>query len=342
MKHKWLSIALLILGLVSALSGAFKDVFAVEQLPAWLFYLIAIPPVLLAVLQFYQDSRSLRVDKDSSDLAVGIEPTSDAPRKRFSAEEQERLVRLQSEMSKVQPGKSKLFVAPHISSRAFYNFALIAFNQRDFVRSEKYLKAALQVDKDNISAFNLLLQLYQSAVMNHLMDRELQAAELALKKATELTNSLPPNADLKTLVLIGYVYKSLGQIYEGRDPSMSETNWREAGRVFEKVLGIEHENPDALNGMGNVLHHKGRLEEALGKHEAALAIAPNYTAAANDAALVCEGLMSQDASRAEIWKDKAKEYWERVIELSRDDPQLPPDYASRVRNHLQSLLSENQ
>ena len=123
---------------------------------------------------------------------------------------------------------------------------------------------------------------------------------------------------------------------------MSETNWREAGRVFEKVLAIEDENPDALNGMGNVLHHKGRLEEALGKHEAALAIAPNYTAAANDAALVCEGLMSQEASREEMWKDKAKEYWERAIELSRDDPQLPADYASRVRNHLQSLLSKNQ
>ena len=160
MKHKWLSITLLILGLVSVLSGAFKDVFPVEQLPAWLFYLIAIPPALLAVLQFYQDYRSLRVVKDSSDLAVGIEPTSDAPRKRFSGEEQERLVRLQSEISKVQPGKSKLFVAPDISSRAYYNFALIAFNQRDFVRSEEYLKAALQVDKDNISAFNLLLQLY--------------------------------------------------------------------------------------------------------------------------------------------------------------------------------------
>lgn len=338
MGHTWLSVTLIVIALIINLLGVFKDAFLPKKTPRWFFFAMAILPILGAMLQIYQDAKGQQIAKGATSLAAGITPQSDP--KPLTPEEQELLVNLIRDVSSVQPGESRLFVAPYVSSKTFYDLGLVAFNQRDFVQAEEYLKAALKADGNNISAFNLLLQLYQSAAMNHLQDGEIEAAELSLKKAAQLKDNAPPGIDLRTVTLIGYLYKSLGQVYEKSNPQLSEEYWEEAGKIFEEVLISEEKDPGALNGMGNVLFHKRRFREALKKHERALEVAPNYTAAANDAAIVCEHLMEQDLSRREEWKTKAIGFWELAVRLSKDDPQFPPEYPLRIRDRILWLSSQ--
>lgn len=245
-----------------------------------------------------------------------------------------------NKISNVKPGKSKLFVAPDVSSSTFYNLGLLSFNQRDFVQSEKYLDAALKADKNNVAAINLLLQLYQSAAMNHLNDSEIEASESALKKAEKLMDNLPTGVNLQTLTLLAYVYKSLGQLYEKTDSLLSEQHWDKAGKIFETVLISNKNDPGALNGMGNVFHHKQKFSEALEKYKEALEVALNYTAAANDAAIVCEDLMKHDSTQKEAWKTRAIEYWKLAMKLSKDDPQFPPEYGVKVSNRIHWLSTQ--
>lgn len=339
MAHIWLSAILIIIGLIASLLSVFKHAFLPKKTPLWFFYIMAIVLIIGAGIQIYQDIRSRQWDKGVAGLAAGITPQSDP--KPLTPEQQKLWLSLRTKISRVEPGKSKLFVAPDVSSKTFYELGLIAFNQRDFVQAEEYLNAALKADKNNISAFNLLLQLYQSAAMNHLQDREMEAAELCLKKATQLMDYLPPAINLETVTMVGYLYKSVGQVYEISDPSLSEEYWEKAEKIFEKVLTSKEKDPGALNGMGNVLSHKRRFEEALKKHVQALEALPNYAGAAHDAAGVCEDLMEQDPSRKEVWKTKAIGFWERAVELSKDDPQFAPEYASKIRARILRLSSED-
>lgn len=122
--------------------------------------------------------------------------------------------------------------------------------------------------------------------------------------------------------LLGYLYKSLGQVYKKQDLNLSEQYWQRVGEIFEMVLTREPENAGALNGLGNVLYHNGNFTVALEKHQAALKLTPNYTAAANDAALVCEALMKQEPEKVDIWRHQAIDYWELALELSIKDPQF--------------------
>ncbi len=96
-------------------------------------------------------------------------------------------------------------------------------------------------------------------------------------------------------------------------------------------------NAGALNGLGNVLYHNRNFRAALEKHQAALKLNDNYTAAANDAALVCEALMKQEPEKVDIWRQQAIDYWELALELSIKDPQFDQNYQNKVRRHIQYL-----
>ncbi len=338
MQNIWLSLALILIALVTSLLGVYKDAFLSGRVPRWFFFAMACLPIIAASLQIYQDVISQKLQKGAHRLTSDITPQSDPLL--LSTEQQELLMSIINKISKVQPGKSKLFVAPDVSSSTFYNLGLIFFNQRDFVKSEKYLDAALKADKNNVAAINLLLQLYQSAAMNHLDDIEIEAAESSLKKAEKLMDNLPAGVNLQTLTLLAYVYKSLGQLYERTDHLLSEQYWDKAGKIFETVLISNKKDPGALNGMGNVFHHKQKFGEAFEKYKEALEVAPNYTAAANDAAIVCENLMKHDSTQKEAWKTKAIEYWKLAMKLSKDDPQFPPEYGVKVSNRIQWLSAQ--
>lgn len=338
MNNLWLNLSLIFIALITSLLGVYKDAFLSGKVPRWFFFAMACLPIMAAALQIYQDLLSRKLQSDADELTYNVTPQSDPLI--LSDDQKEVLMNMINKVGKAKPGESKLFVAPDISSNTYYKLGLLFFNQRDFVQSEKYLIAALKEDKNNIAAINLLLQLYQSAAMNHLVDRETQAAEAALKKAEKLIENLPDGVNLQTLSLLGYVYKSLGQLHEKTDPDASEANWDKAGKIFETVLISNKKDPSALNGLGNVLHHKEKFKDAYENFKAALEVAPNYTAAANDAAMVCENLMKLEPIQKQEWKAKAIEYWHMAIQLSKNDPQFPANYEAQILNRIQWLSEQ--
>ncbi len=219
---------------------------------------------------------------------------------------------------------------------------IIRYEPKDFSQAENYLKAAIE-ETNSIPALNFLLHLYQITAMNHLQNEDRETARSFLEKAKRLIdNSSFENLNSRTVTLIGYVYKSLGQVYTDSDPSLSERYWKEAENIFEEILASEPNNSGALNGMGNVLHHQKRFQEALEMHERALKADPNYAYAAHDAAIVCEALMRQDLSKQKMWRVKAIEFWQRAVELGEDNPSLfPPKHLSRIRTRIAYLSGEN-
>ena len=103
------------------------------------------------------------------------------------------------------------------------------------------------------------------------------------------------------------------------------------------VLAREPQKASALNGLGNVLAHNGKFRAALEKYQAALKLAPNYTAAANDTALACQELMKKEPEKAGIWRQQAIYYWELALKLSVNDPQFDENYRNSVRRRIQYL-----
>lgn len=294
--------------------------------------MMAFLPTIAAILQVYQITDTKKDEKGVTHLTSDITPESN--RKALSPEDQELLMKIKKKI-----GKSKLFT-PELSSKTYYNLGLLFFNQRDFAQAEKYLKAAIQADENDISAVNLLLMIYQSAAMNHLTDREYEAALLSLTKAEQLIEGLPSGINLTTVTMFGYVYKSLGQVYKNIDSTLSESYWEKAGKMFETVINANVKESGALNGLGNVYHHKQRYKEALQKYEEALEITPHYAAAANDAAMACEDLMRQDQAKREEYKIKAIQYWGKAIQLSKNDPQFTPEYGDKIVRRIQWLNAQ--
>jgi tetratricopeptide (TPR) repeat protein len=342
MKHVWLTVLLSFITLCTTLWGLYKENFPHQKFPTWVIYSIAGVTAVGALLQFSQDMISLELEKNTANLAKGIEPVANMPPKQFEPSQWEKIKSIEQQVQGIQPGQSKLFVSPYVGVKTFYKLGLIAFNQRNFVLAEKYLSSALQAEQTYLPALNLLLQIYQSAAMNHLDDNEPEQALMALNRAEELINQTAETRDQRTWVLIGYVYKSLGQIYEISNPSLSDSYWNKAEQVFEIIASqasTKTERAAAINGLGNFLYQRGQLKKALEKHIEALEIIPGYTAAANDAALVCEGLINKDPENSAMWRQQAVKYWTDAINFSKHDPQFPNEYESKVHSRIQALLS---
>ena len=340
MDKLWLSIisiALIFISLVLTLVGVYKDIVPKNKIPSWLIFSTAILTGVGGLLQAYQDYSALQFAKEADALSEGIPVNAEASKKPLTEKEEKLYTTLKEEASRFRSAQIKLFFSPSLNSESLYNLGLVAFNQRDFAEAEKNLKYALQLDNNNLKAFNLLLQLYQSTAMMHLDRGDIQQAETYLREAERLISDFPTEGNLQTVTLLGYLYKSLGQVYEKEDPTLSEQYWERAGDIFTMVLTRKPENAGALNGLGNVLAHNGNFRAALQKHQAALKLAPNYTAAANDAALACEALMKQEPEKVDVWRQQAIDYWELALELSIKDPQFDQNYQNKVRKRIQYL-----
>ena len=334
----WLSITLIFITLVATLLGVSKDIIPEKKIPSWLIFSTALLTGVGGVLQAVQEYRGLEFGKNTGGLSEGIPANAEAPSKRLTEKEEKLYTTLKEEASRFRSSQIKLFFSPSLNSESLYNLGLVAFNQRDFAEAEKNLKYALQLDNNNLKAFNLLLQLYQSTAMMHLDRGDIQQAETYLREAERLISDFPTEGNLQTVTLLGYLYKSLGQVYEKEDPTLSEQYWERAGDIFTMVLTRKPENAGALNGLGNVLAHNGNFRAALEKYQAALKLNDEYTAAANDAALACEALMKQELEKVDIWRKQAIYYWELALELSSKDPQFnDPNYQNKVRRIIQSL-----
>lgn len=329
----WLSWTLIIIALLTTLLGVAKDVF--PAVPKWLILITAAVTACGGILQFYQNIQGQIFAEETESATKGIAASSDAPQKVLTDAEQVLYENLKEDASRFRASKIKLFFSPSIDAGALYRLGLLAFNQRDPVEAERNLKYALQLDPGHIKAFNLLLQLYQSEAMKSLMYRDYDEAEKYLNEAQRLVADSAIEGDIGTMTRLGAVYKSLGQVYEGRgNRTEAERYWQQAGRVFERLLERAPNDPSILVGIGNVLHHKGKLKEALQKYETALAAAPNYTAAANDAAIVCTNLMREDSEQKTQWQQKACGYWKKALSLSVRDPQFDEKYRLQVQEYI--------
>lgn len=332
-----LSVTLIVISLIATLLGVSKEIIPQNKVPSWLIFISAAVTGAGGLLKFYQDYKGLEFSKKTGNLSEGISESVDAPKKPLTSEEERLYVNLKEEANRFRSAQITLFFSPSLNSESLYKLGLLAFNQRDFAESEKNLKYALRLDENNVKAFNLLLQIYQSTAMSRLDRQDFQQAETYLREAERLISESPIEGDLQTITLVGYCYKSLGQVYEKTDLTLSEQYWRRAGEIFDMVLIRDPENVNALNGLGNVLDHSGDSAAALEKHQAALKLVPYYAAAANDAALVCETLMQKEPGKVSTWRQKAIDYWELALELSENDPQFDQSYRDSVRRRIQYL-----
>ncbi|UCF91079.1 MAG: hypothetical protein JSW39_22800 [Desulfobacterales bacterium] len=345
MEKFWLPLTLIIIALLTSIFGIIKDVLP-KLFPSWLMYITVGITAVGALLQFYQDYQGLQAQNKVTELSSGIEPVADAPKKALTPNDQRIYAAVKKDVKRFREAPVKLFLAPSIGADTFYKLALVQFNQQNFADAEVNLTYALKLDSEHKDSYNLLLQLYQTEAMHLLQKGDYQGAEKRLVKADHLLGNMPQGIDNRTVALIGYVYKSLGQVYQKSDADRAARYWKQAKQVFKSALTINDEDPNALNGLGNILYFQDQYLDALARHKEALERAPNYTAAANDAALVCEALMCQSFTQqkdsdADKWRLEAITFWEKAIQLCRSDPLFEPTYPSSVGRRVE-ILSEGR
>lgn len=213
----WLPLTLIIIALLTSIFGIIKDVLPPKLFPSWLMYITVGITAVGALLQFYQDYQGLRAQDKVTGLSSGIEPVTDAPKKVLTPNEQRIYAAIKNDIEQFRKAPVKLFLAPSIDADTFYKLALVQFNQQSFVDAEVNLKYALKLDSEHKDSYNLLLQLYQTEAMHLLQKGDYEGAEKRLVKADDLLGKMPQGIDNRTVALIGYVYKSLGQVYEKSD-----------------------------------------------------------------------------------------------------------------------------
>ncbi|MDR2740487.1 MAG: tetratricopeptide repeat protein [Treponema sp.] len=166
---------------------------------------------------------------------------------------------------------------------------------RMFLRDEKFkdavdnLRAALEMDGENIAAYNLL-----GISLSRL--REGKKALTAFRKGVALDRENPV---LHFNFAIGLEtkgqperapthYKAAIRFHPGWLEAMNalglvqfrQGNYNAANRTFSKILKLDSSNAEALNNKGVVLADQGRHKDAIKKYRAALEIDGKYVKAA--------------------------------------------------------------
>ncbi len=342
----WLPLVLIVIALLTSVLGIVKELLPAKLFPPLLLYLTVGLTAIGSALQFYQDYQGLVSKNKASELSAGIEPIAGALPKTFTSKESSAYAEVKDSVERFRKSPLKLFIAPSIDADTLYSLSLIAFNQRNFADAEINLEYALKLNSEHKESYNLLLQLYQTQAMHFLQKGNYEDAEARLKKAEHLFEYFPEGIDGRTVALIGYVYKSLGQVYSSSDIDRARQYWSQAEKVFKSALALNEHDASALNGLGNIYYFQNRYQEAFALHKDALSRAPNYTAAANDAALTSEALMCKALSTeknkdADMWREEAILFWEKAILLSSKDPQFEPEYASWIIRRVNELKRGN-
>jgi Flp pilus assembly protein TadD len=198
---------------------------------------------------------------------------------------------------------------------------------RMFLRDEKFkdavdnLRAALEMDGENIAAYNLL-----GISLGRL--REGKKALTAFRKGVALARENPV---LHFNFAIGLEakgqperapthYKAAIRFHPGWLEAMNalglvqfkQGNYNAANRTFSKVLKLDPSNAEALNNKGVVLADQGRHKEAIKKYRAALEINGKYIKAALNLSRAQEDLSNFAESLTELERlaDIAPTDWE--------------------------------
>jgi tetratricopeptide (TPR) repeat protein len=207
-----------------------------------------------------------------------------------------------------------------LTPQAAYHLGMLAAYRRDYDEAVNYFRLATSSDTGFDDAYEALTWIQQSRAMDDIKKKDYEAAIRKLSDARDAAIHTDP-LDAHALALRGYIDKSLAQIYHGRkDVQAEKVHYAEAERLFNGAVKLDPRNPSAFNGLGNVQHARGELDQAINSYKKAIELAPNYAAAWYDLAGTYQEKMKADKQASWDWARKALEAWREVYRLAPDDP----------------------
>jgi len=221
------------------------------------------------------------------------------------------------------------------SPQAAYRLGLMAARNRDYEAAVGYLRQASEENTEYTDAYEALAWLQQSmAQMGQYDDEEASALLAQAWDAALHTDPLSARA----MALRGYIAKSRAQLAAAHGRAADRERYaREAARLFEQAAKLDPQDPAAQNGLGNMQHLLGRLDEAIAAYRRTVALAPQYAAAWHDLALACEGKMREDPAGAAGWREEALAAWRQAYELAPDDPGFDAEAVLRIGQRIRWL-----
>jgi tetratricopeptide (TPR) repeat protein len=142
----------------------------------------------------------------------------------------------------------------------------------------------------------------------------------------------------------GYISKTLAQVAESRHRKAERDKYYdEATRLFEQAARLNPKDASAQNGLGNVHHARGNLDDAISAYQRAINLAPKYTAAHHDLALAFEDKAKIEAepSARRQCREKALEAWEEAYRLAPGDPGFSADDVLAIGQHIEELRRQH-
>jgi tetratricopeptide (TPR) repeat protein len=222
-----------------------------------------------------------------------------------------------------------------ISPSSLYKLGMLAASAKDHEKAVRYLRRTIQSDPDNKDAYHAIAWLQQMRAVEEIEKGNLKPASALLKEAHEA--ALHTN-DLGSIVQQGYNVKTMAQVAEAQQKKNEATAYyKEAATIFLDVLAVDLNNAGALNGLGNVYHSLGELDEAIAQYTHAIEIVPTYTAAYHDLAIAYEAKMRVDDVHAYDWCQKACEAWNRTFQLAKNDPGFSKGARERILDRIDAL-----
>jgi len=227
-----------------------------------------------------------------------------------------------------------------VDTHTAYRLGMLAAYNRDYETALSYFRQATQADSENREAFAALSWLQQYRAMSALNAGDLETTATRLDEAREAALHTDP-LSAHDLAQRGYVYKTLAQQAEARhQPAECDKYYDEAARLFEQAAKLAPCNASAQNGLGNIRHAKGDLDNAISAYRRAIELEPKYTAAWHDLALAFEDKMeAQPAARKKWWK-QALSAWEEAYRLAPDDPGFSADVVLSIGQRLNWLREQ--
>ena len=184
-----------------------------------------------------------------------------------------------------------------------YNLGLSYYRKQDYRNALKYLKNALEQNKNLLSVYPLLLELYQRMGMKDDADRTMALFEKAQTEAGGEDH-----------------FKSGLRAYFSK-------NYEEAITQFKKSILINPANPTVYSNLGYVYFDIGMIERAYEYQKRAIEIDPNHANAHYGLALI---------AKKEGDLPAARKHWERYL-------QIEPEgyYARRAKEEIATIDSKN-
>jgi tetratricopeptide (TPR) repeat protein len=218
-----------------------------------------------------------------------------------------------------------------------YQFGLLAAYRRDYEAALAYLRRVTQDDPEFTKAYEAIAWIQQSLAMADLGRGDYRAAKVRLAEARSAAALTDP-LDARGLAMRGYIAKTMAQIAEhSQEQDKRNKYYAEAGRMFKGALGLNPSDAGAWNGLGNVDHAKGNLDEAINAYQRAIDLEPKYIAAYHDLAIAYEGKMRTEPESSAGWCQKALEAWRETYHLAPNDPGFTSEDITRIGQRILSL-----